>query len=40
MAQFFDALSKLASESGIMQFFTGSWQNLVMICVYLSLIKR
>ncbi|MBR2591257.1 MAG: sodium ion-translocating decarboxylase subunit beta [Clostridia bacterium] len=33
MAQFFDALSKLASESGIAQFFTGSWQNLIMICV-------
>ena len=33
MAQFLDALSKLASESGVAQFFTGSWQNLVMICV-------
>ena len=33
MAQFLDALSKLASESGVAQLFTGSWQNLVMICV-------
>lgn len=33
MAQFIDALSKLAMESGIAQFFTGSWQNLVMIGV-------
>ncbi|MBE6819274.1 MAG: sodium ion-translocating decarboxylase subunit beta [Ruminococcaceae bacterium] len=33
MAQFIDALSKLASESGFVSFFTGSWQNLVMIVV-------
>ncbi|MBR0415447.1 MAG: sodium ion-translocating decarboxylase subunit beta [Clostridia bacterium] len=33
MAQFFDALSKLASESGFVSFFTGSWQNLIMIIV-------
>ena len=38
MAQFLDALSKLASESGIAQFFTGSWQNLVMIVVACGLL--
>lgn len=33
MLQFVDALKNLALESGIVQFFTGSWQNFVMICV-------
>ena len=33
MIQFLDALKQLFFESGIAQFFTGSWQNLVMIAV-------
>lgn len=33
MIQFIDALKQLFFESGIAQFFTGSWQNLVMIAV-------
>ena len=33
MAQFLDALKNLVSESGVAQFFTGSWQNLIMIVV-------
>lgn len=33
MIQFIDALKQLFLESGIAQFFTGSWQNLVMIAV-------
>ena len=33
MVQFIDALKDIAFNSGIVQFFTGSWQNFVMIIV-------